>query len=263
MFVDSQLAARIDRVEARLSRAVAEGIPGAHVVEVGGGAAVFGRSGSPVNKLIGAGFDGALDDAALATVEAAWSEPLRIELATLASPDAAAQLSRRGYHLLGFEAVLVRPLDDAPAPAHDVGADDDAAWQRVLVDGFAAGDGTGAQVDHYAREAIEQVMRDFARAPGFARYVARIAGEPAGAATMRVDDGIAVLCGAATLPAYRRRGVQAALLAARLRDARAAGCAIAVMTAAPGSLSQHNAMRSGFALGYARAILQRSDAIAG
>jgi hypothetical protein len=44
------------------------------------------------------------------------------------------------------------------------------------------------------------------------------------------------------------------LLDARLRDARRAGCDIAVVTTAPGSKSQQNAQRHGFALLYARAL---------
>jgi ribosomal protein S18 acetylase RimI-like enzyme len=270
MFVDAALAARIDRVEARLSIAVASAVGTGDaaariaISAVDDGAAVFARPGSPINKVIGVGFAGPLDAALLDSIEATWrdrDEPVRVELATLASTDAAAQLSARGYRMLGFEHVLVRSLASVPAPAEDirVAADrDDAAWMRVLVDGFSAGDGTGQAVDSYARDAIEQVMRDFGAAAGFVRYVAHLDGEPVGAATMRIDDGIALLCGATTLPAARRRGVQGALLATRLADARAAGCEFAVVTTAPGSLSQHNTMRNGFVLGYARAILVRA-----
>lgn len=268
-FVDAALAARIDRVEARMSRAVATAV-GDHddaarilIMPIGEGIAAFARRGSPINKLIAVGFDGPLDESLLDTIEAAWAErdePVRVELATLASTNAATQLSVRGYRLLGFENVLVRSLATVPprvehvAVAHDR---DTESWMRVLVDGFAAGDGTGASVDDHSRDVIEQVMRDMAAAAGFVRYVARLDDTPVGAATMRIDDGIALMCGATTLPAWRRRGVQGALLAARLADARDAGCELAIVTTAPGSQSQANVMRSGFALGYSRAILVR------
>ncbi len=68
---------------------------------------------------------------------------------------------------------------------------------------------------------------------------------------------MAQLCGAATLPAHRRRGVQGALLAARLAEAREAGCDVAVVTTQPGSKSQENVQRQGFDLLYTRAILVR------
>jgi GNAT superfamily N-acetyltransferase len=68
-------------------------------------------------------------------------------------------------------------------------------------------------------------------------------------------EGVAQLTGAATAPAHRRRGVQTALLSARLADAADAGCDIAVLTTQPGSKSQQNAQRRGFDLLYTRAIL--------
>ena len=74
---------------------------------------------------------------------------------------------------------------------------------------------------------------------------------------MRLSDGVAQLCGAATLPEHRRRGIQSALLRARLLEAAHRGADIAVVTTQPGSKSQENVQRAGFALLYARAILVR------
>ena len=90
---------------------------------------------------------------------------------------------------------------------------------------------------------------------GFFRYVARVDGALAGGAGLRVSDGIAQFCGASTLPAFRRRGVQSALLRRRLTDARDAGCDVAIVTTQPGSKSNRNAQRQGFALLYPRAVL--------
>ena len=72
---------------------------------------------------------------------------------------------------------------------------------------------------------------------------------------MRIAEGVAQLTGAATAPAYRRRGVQTALLAVRLADAAAVGCDVAVIVTQPGSKSQQNAQRQGFDLLYTRAVL--------
>jgi GNAT superfamily N-acetyltransferase len=70
-----------------------------------------------------------------------------------------------------------------------------------------------------------------------------------------VHGDIALLSGATTLPAWRRRGVQTALLAHRLDDAAASGCRLACVVTAPGTRSQANAQRGGFSLLYARAVL--------
>ena len=72
-----------------------------------------------------------------------------------------------------------------------------------------------------------------------------------------ISDGLAQLSGASTLPAHRRRGVQSALLRARLLDAADSGCDLAVVTTEPASKSQQNVQRAGFALLYARAVLIR------
>jgi len=79
-------------------------------------------------------------------------------------------------------------------------------------------------------------------------------------ASFRAAGGIALLCGAGTLPAHRRRGVQAAMLLRRLSAAAQAGCDLAVVTTLPGSKSQQNVQRLGFELLYSRAILRRSPA---
>jgi GNAT superfamily N-acetyltransferase len=74
---------------------------------------------------------------------------------------------------------------------------------------------------------------------------------------MRIDGALAQMAGAGTLPAYRGRGVQKALVHYRLQEAHAAGCELAVVTTAPGTRSQDNVMRRGFELLYTRAILVR------
>lgn len=261
--MDPATAARIDRAEARLSIAVAvAAAPPCFdlVTPVGDGVGVLVRGGSPLNKVIGVGFDGPLDVDALARLEAAWharGEPVRVELASLASAAAAAQLGARGYRLLGFEHVLVRPLGPADAAREPAIAveEGDGDWVETVVDGWSAPDGTGEPIDAFDRAALRVIMQDFAAADGFRRYGARLDGAAAGAATMRLDDGVALLCGATTVAAARRRGVQAALLTARLRDAARAACTLAVVTTAPGSLSQRNVERQGFTLAYVRAIL--------
>src|SRR5215217_3250956 len=99
MFADLALGARIDRAEGRLcSRLATSGRAsrhnGAMVLPISGGTAVYAGPRSPMNKLIGLGFDTPLDLAALAQIEDSWrakEEPVRIELATLTDPAIGAQ----------------------------------------------------------------------------------------------------------------------------------------------------------------------------
>jgi GNAT superfamily N-acetyltransferase len=223
--------------------------------------------GAPSNKAIAVGLDQPLDESALTAIEAEWrdrKEPMRIELATLAENGVASLLSARGYRLLGFENVLGHSLsgpEEIP-PGSDLSIttlapNDEALWFDVMVDGFASPDAVPAPTETYPREVLEEVFADLAGAKGFLRYLAHRDGKPVGAASMRLDGAISQLCGATTLPAFRRRGVQTGLLQRRLADAHHAGCKLAVVTTQPGSKSQANSQRRGFELLYARAILVR------
>jgi GNAT superfamily N-acetyltransferase len=62
--------------------------------------------------------------------------------------------------------------------------------------------------------------------------------------SLRVGD-LCLVDGAATLPAFRGRGAQLALLSQRFRDARDAGCRLALTRTAEASASQRNLARAG------------------
>jgi GNAT superfamily N-acetyltransferase len=274
LFASVSLAARIERAEARL---VADGATasdrrrpgrGAFALPLAGGFATFAGAVSPLNKVAGLGFAGPLDERELEAVEAAYAEracPVQVELSCLAEPPIGELLTRRGYALVGFENVLGRllPLESAPAPADGIvvtpsAEEEVVTWTDVVVTGFASPDTQGVPShERFPRETAQAAIGDMAAA-GVVRYLARRDGRPAGGASMRLSDGVAQLCGAATLPEHRRHGVQGALLAARLDAAGRAGCDVAVVTTQPGSKSQENAQRRGFELLYTRAVLVRA-----
>ena len=85
-----------------------------------------------------------------------------------------------------------------------------------------------------AREALQETFRDFLSIPGLSQYLVRRSDVVAGGGSMRLSDGVAQLCGAATLPDHRRQGVQSAALRARLLDAAEHGADVAVVTHAAG-----------------------------
>ena len=275
MFADATLAARIDRAESRLTSDAAEAIRDAGlqkrvvIIPIAGGKAVYAGPSAPMNKLIGLGFDGALDLSVLAEVEREWrdrAEPVRVELSILAHPTIGEVLTGRGYRLHGFENVLGRSLKDLePAKSNpeltvEVSqANDDATLIDIAVTSFLELDGTGSGPDDsMSREEMTRILSDFMVVPGYVRYLGRIDGQAVGEAAMRLDGGLAQIAGAGTLPAFRGRGMQKALLSRRLADAQAAGCDMAVVTTAPGSRSQDNVMRRGFELLYTRAVLVKA-----
>lgn len=278
MFVDSKLAARIDRAEARMCAGFADAMRNkdasshAITVPISGGIATFAEPQSPLNKVIGLCLGEPLDEGALSLIEGEWrdrNEPVRVEISALAFPDAVLALSGRGYHLHGFENVLGKPIGrpamggsvfaSGISVSKAVSAEDNRRWLDIAVTAFSHMDGTGSVADEIPpREVLEKIFSDFTSAPGFSRYIAWLEGRAVGAASMRVDEGLAQISGAGTLPEARGRGVQKALLQQRLNDAHAAGCDLAVVTSAPGSRSQENVMRRGFELLYTRAVMIKS-----
>jgi GNAT superfamily N-acetyltransferase len=276
LFASTSLAARIERAEACLMRDAARAAGrrrpggGAFATALASGFATFAAPGSPVNKVAGLGFGGLPDPAALEGMERDYAEravPVQVELASLAEAGLAALFSRRGYVLQGFENVLGCRLPAAAARREaasqvevvESGAAESSTWLDLVITAFASPDAQGVpSQESFARAELEQVMEEMAEAEGFVRYLARHAGVPAGGASMRLFEGVAQLCGAATLPEHRRRGVQSALLTTRLAAASRAGCDVAVVTTQPGSKSQENVQKQGFELLYTRAILVRA-----
>ena len=271
LFSGIELAGRIERAEAGLISVLARaahartGGGDGFVEPIGGGVASFADADSPYNKVAGVGFAGVPDEAEWEKVESAFAErdaATQVELAHLADPEIAPLLSDRGYRLEGFENVLGYDLRDMPEPVlppgievRRSGAGEFEAWLDVVVEGSLHPDTDGVPWhDEFPREILENAERDSAAA-GLVRYVALRDGVVAGGAEFRLDGGIAQFAGAATAPEHRRRGVQTALLAARLVDAAAAGCEVAVITTQPGSKSQQNSQRRGFDLLYTRATL--------
>jgi ribosomal protein S18 acetylase RimI-like enzyme len=279
LFATATLAARIDLAEARLCAAFA-GIQGrrgqdAFVTGIGGTVAVYGSPGAPFNKVAGLGLSGELDESALEHLEGEFRRrdaPLQVELSTLADPAVGAMLTRRGYVLLNFENVLGLSLD--PAYIDDANrrqvedqtggitvarlqASDDPLWIDAMITGFAQADTFDGPASHesYSREMLERAYRDQSEIEGSVRYVAHRNGALAGGGSVRLEGGLAQLTGAATLPEHRRKGVQSAVLRARLIDAAYYGCDLATVTVQPGSKSMQNAQRAGFSLLYPRAIL--------
>src|SRR5262249_40359231 len=144
----------------------------------------------------------------------ALDEPTRIELSTMAPAEIGPRLLERGYRLLGFENVLVRPLHAAlETRASDVRVERVTheslpAWKQTSIDASAESDDTGKPVDQFSYAVVSAAVEDFLDAPSFGRYLARYNGRIAGAASMKLHGRVALLGGAATLPAWRKRGVQ-------------------------------------------------------
>jgi GNAT superfamily N-acetyltransferase len=262
MIVDHALMHRIEDAIAAERSAFADGMAalrpelGAGWLPVAGGRAIFTGAGFFTNRAMAMGLRGAVSAEEVGRVEAFYAAhgvPSEIEIASMVHRSLIQLLNQRGYRLVRFRniyAQAIRPggatssMSEVPATevkVHPVDASSAAAWSAILLDGFE-------YLQEADRERVEVWNRMLRSLPGLTSLVAVINHQPVGAASVLVLGTTALLGGAATLPAFRRRGVQRALIDARLALAARAGCELAVVTADPGSSSGRNAERSGFQL---------------
>ena len=264
LFVDLALARRVELAEAQAAACAAQATTrtrtGAAVERIAGGFAVYCGANSPVTQAIGLGLSGAVSDEQFHQLENFYrsrNEPVRIEACPLADATLFELLGKHGYRATEFSNVMARRIAngeefDVPGKGitvEAVGEKQIDLWALTVAQGFAEKQPVGSE--------ILEVMKMFALAPGIECYLAKLDGKPAGGGTLSLRDGLAGLFGASTLPAFRKRGVQSALLRARLRRGATAGCSVAVCLAQPGSSSQRNILRHGFQVLYTRVKFER------
>lgn len=269
ILADLPLARRLevawDLVSVENARAQARLDPqsGAEVLAVGGGHAVFLGPGSPLSQAQGAGMDGPVSDEELDRLERFFRDrgtPTRIEVASLADPAFLPTLSQRRYTIQEQTHTLAA-LVARPAKRTDDALPDAAGVEVVLVDPGGLDDWVDVILSCFFEKPLEPPpqLRDGARAmttvPGLTAWLARVDGQPAGGGSLLIHDGLALLCGDGTLAGFRQRGVQTALLQARLAHAAALGCDLATICTLPASGSQRNAERQGFRIIYARTTM--------
>jgi GNAT superfamily N-acetyltransferase len=166
-----------------------------------------------------------------------WGEARPTVLtSTTLDADSEAILRAGGLMRATDRMLALRRLGDVP-PSEEPGvvsAVDADEFMDVLLAGY--------EVDGVVAAFIDAEHR----ASAVSRFLALDRTMPIAAGAMTVHGDVAVVGGAATLPAYRGAGAQAALLRHRLAVAARAGCGLAVATAKPGSASAANLRRAGF-----------------
>ena len=167
-------------------------------------------------------------------------------------------LAERGFYHDSFHSALYCvPSTDAPTPAEGVAVQEAgeadigtfAELYMVYMDDLA--------VPQSVRRHGKTLVEAGYPSPDWRLYVATVEGEPAAFGMLHMSEGVASLAGAATVPSFRGRGCQTALLYCRLSDAAKAGYELAVTQATPGSVSQRNMERTGFRVAYTKAVWSR------
>jgi GNAT superfamily N-acetyltransferase len=267
--VDHALSARLELADARLHvlgyEAIAEHLPerASALLRIAGGVASYVGPRISLSRAVGLGMNGpvaAADLDALVDFYVQRREDARVLVSPYADDTLLAGLGERGFRLSDLGTTLARRLGLDPAdlieplPAgitvRRMEAHERATWVRTSLAGFS---GTDDNVPGEMSATFEAVTH----VPTTTYYFAAIDGVIAGAGALDVQSGAAYFFATSTLPAARRRGVQSALLRARLVAAQEAGCDLAFTQTVAGGPSQRNAERHGFATLYSRARLIR------
>jgi GNAT superfamily N-acetyltransferase len=264
IFVNSALARRLEMMQAwrgiEYTRAQGRLRPDSQsgVKTAAGGFALYAGPISPVNRAIGLGMQGPVAESDLDEVEQFYRSRgvlPRLDLCPLADPSLKELLKEKGYRLEGFSNVLAFSLADKvisiPLPpgvqisqARPAEAE---VWITTTAQGFTELE-TPPQAD------LDILGPNFYSANATC-FLAWLEGQPAGGGGMYIHEGVVEFGGASTHPAFRRRGIQMALLYARLAAAQEMGCDLALVVTAPGTDSQRNVERAGFRLAYTKVVM--------
>ena len=215
---------------------------------------VFDGVDSPVTQTFGLGLFEELTAEALDTIERFFLErgaPVHHEVSPFAGLATHNLLCARNYRLCEIGNVLHRPIarEEAAIPSNIkvrvVTPAEAQLWAKTNARGWAQ--------EHPEYEPFFlELGAIICERQGSPAFLAEIDGEPAAAGALSIHEGVALFGGAATIPEFRRRGLQTALLHARLQYAFEHGCDLAMIVAEPGSESQRNAERRGFRVAYTR-----------
>jgi GNAT superfamily N-acetyltransferase len=258
--LDLELARRIELAEAEAAVAGAEAMRDVqHAVKaavegIAGGFAVYCGANSPVTQAVALGLDGPVTGEEFERLEEFFfsrKEAVRVETCPMADASLFELLGERGYRVTEFSNVMARPIEkgqvwesSAGVEIRRAGREELDLWTLTVSQSFA---------EHFpVTQEMLSVMKMFALGRNMECYLARIEGRVVGGATLSLRGKTAGFFGAGTLPEFRNRGVQTALLHTRMRRAAESGCDLAVSLALPGSHSQRNITRIGFRTLYTR-----------
>jgi len=229
------------------------------VVQFGRTIAAKAKGGRPSNKVFCFGPDdlSRLDDI-LAFYASDGLEPEFYLTPTGFTRSVGAALSTAGFAQFDFQQAILYgvPSNDLTSPPRHI------AIERVTADNLedylsTMADGFEMPLD-WRDAAMDDGRRRFRGDEQW--FLARVAGEPAGVATLRVRDGVASLGGGATVPAHRRKGCHLALVRHRLDVAHLLGCTLVIGGANYGSGSFRNQLRGGLRLAYIESGWRRTGA---
>ena len=264
-FVDGALARRLESAEeipqvdcVRMLQQLRPEV-GAAVEPFCGGHMMFAGLNSPIGHAAGLGFDGvvtARDLDHLETFYRTHGAPAQLDLTPHTDASVLELVAARRYAIAELNNVLFRVLDSS----EPVNVPEEITIRRSRAEEanqfadilthcfFEKGD---------APEGFSEMLAPLFHFPEALTFFAEVDGVPVAGAAGRIipEHRVFAFFGAGTLPAYRRKGIQSALLRTRMKAAADAGCELAVVVTRGGTVSERNCVRLGFQIAYSKATV--------
>ena len=267
VFADAELARRIELNGALGSLETAQTLKqlglksDTRFIEVAGGYAVYTGPDLPINRATAVGLQGSVLLEELDRIEKFYAEvglPVQLDVTPYTDPVLIKLLGDRGYQITSFFNQHFRPLSQADAQLEPV-----EGVQVIQVEKNSAAGQTWAGIvagafggkDEAEQNPVNLILPTATlNGKNNSCFLALVDGEAAGGGALTVRYGLASLFSTATLPKFRGKGVQKALIQARLAAAQSTGCELVVVMTVPGNNSQRNLERRGFRIAYTKII---------
>jgi GNAT superfamily N-acetyltransferase len=260
LFADPELSKRLERAEGfacvQFAAARQKVFPecDSEWMRCAGADVVFDGVDAPTTQTFGLGLFEEMTPSLLDQIEKFFLErgaAVMHEVSPLAGAATFDLLCARGYRPIEISNVLFRTVENPES------ADRDGIRVRVIekneAEIWASVSARGWTHEHpELKEFVEQMGVLMVAREGSPCFLAEINGVAGAAGGLSLHEGVALFAGAATVPETRRKGLQGALLEARMQYALEHGCDLAMMVAEAGSNSQRNAERQGFRVAYSR-----------
>lgn len=218
----------------------------------------FASQSTLANRVMGAGPGDEADlEQALAFLRARIPR-LRVDVSPLhANRFFLDRLHALGFKMRGFQVALfgeAAPIAVDLPPGLEIRCVTSEQEAALAAEIYPVGFGLPGWVD-VSRDLVHAIWRR----PEWRVYLALIEGKPAAMATLHIADGVGCLESACTLPEFRGRGAQGALIRQRIADAASAGCDLIVSQTGSGTVSQTNMERCGLRIAYTKAELYQPE----
>ena len=261
LLITNDVARRLEMAEAIDAAGCAEAMcaincnGGATAKAIGGGVAVYCGSDSPLTHALGIGMHGPVTADDMDELEEFFHErdaSVIVDLCPYAHSTLRELMSSRGYRILEFLNVMARTLtpDEQLPPLPGLVAvrraepPEREVFIKTVIGGFFGR-------DHLNEQEMELGATLF-HMPCSSVFLAFVGEQPVGGGGMSVRNRVASLFSDATHPRFRGRGVQSAVIRARVEKASEAGCDLIAACTMPGSESQRNYEKLGFQVAYTK-----------